>query len=77
MQDALKNDESLNMSLVYDAMDMFKRAVVATRDVEVMLIVLPQLQCKTIAKTAVLKVSMLLQISSKGVLIISRRQLLQ
>ncbi len=31
----MENDDNLNMDFVYDAMDLFKRAIVATREVEV------------------------------------------
>ena len=35
---AVENDDSINMSMVYNAMDLYKKAVVATREVEVVVI---------------------------------------
>ena len=32
---ALESEEQLNMSLVYDALDSYKKAVIATREIEV------------------------------------------
>jgi len=35
LKQAVENDDTINMSMVYDAMDLYKRAVVATREIEV------------------------------------------
>ncbi len=37
LEGVLQNQESLNMGIVYDVIDWYKRAVILTRDIEVLL----------------------------------------